>query len=235
MNQQALPKWFLIMAHALPWGFLIYFLTVTLIDPQLMAQHIQKDHVDLGGLAENMTVIFLIPGIALGFYTFFTYRKNFNPPIIAYWLFLWSLACLYFAGEEISWGQWIFGWATPEQIASLNDQGETNFHNMSSWFDQKPRNLVELWIFITGVVFPFLSLFIDKIYNTEFKRWIHPVPTMVSAGIFYTVIRFASLSSDSDIANLFGSSEVREMAVALYLSLFLCSFYLRIKTKNLLS
>lgn len=42
------------------------------------------------------------------------------------------LALLFFfgAGEEISWGQRIFGWHTPEGIAEINAQGETNLHNL---------------------------------------------------------------------------------------------------------
>ncbi len=35
-------------------------------------------------------------------------------------------------GEEISWGQRIFGWATPAELETLNRQGETNIHNIGS-------------------------------------------------------------------------------------------------------
>lgn len=34
------------------------------------------------------------------------------------------------AMEEISWGQRLFGWSTPAEWVALNDQGETNFHNL---------------------------------------------------------------------------------------------------------
>jgi len=33
------------------------------------------------------------------------------------------------AGEEVSWGQWIFHWASPTYFADSNLQGETNAHN----------------------------------------------------------------------------------------------------------
>jgi len=41
-------------------------------------------------------------------------------------------ALLFFlaAGEEISWGQRIFGWEPGEFFAENNYQGETNFHNL---------------------------------------------------------------------------------------------------------
>jgi hypothetical protein len=42
------------------------------------------------------------------------------------------LALLMFvcAGEEISWGQRIFGWDTPEKWSAMNAQVETNLHNL---------------------------------------------------------------------------------------------------------
>lgn len=47
-------------------------------------------------------------------------------------LWNWGYALLFFVafGEEISWGQRIFGLETPEQLARINVQGETNFHNI---------------------------------------------------------------------------------------------------------
>lgn len=34
--------------------------------------------------------------------------------------------------EEISWGQRLFHWATPAALQQVNDQGETNIHNISN-------------------------------------------------------------------------------------------------------
>src|SRR5437899_4991509 len=36
------------------------------------------------------------------------------------------------AGEEISWGQRIFGFLTPDALKDINHQGESNIHNISS-------------------------------------------------------------------------------------------------------
>ncbi|OMQ14715.1 hypothetical protein A7K94_0214585, partial [Modestobacter sp. VKM Ac-2676] len=33
-------------------------------------------------------------------------------------------------GEEISWGQRVFAFGTPEELAAVNQQAETNFHNV---------------------------------------------------------------------------------------------------------
>jgi hypothetical protein len=43
---------------------------------------------------------------------------------------LLGLAAFFVAGEEISWGQRIFGWGTPETLDAINHQGETNVHNI---------------------------------------------------------------------------------------------------------
>ena len=41
-----------------------------------------------------------------------------------------GLASFVICGEELSWGQWIFGWETPEDLAEINLQDETNLHNL---------------------------------------------------------------------------------------------------------
>ncbi len=74
------------------------------------------------------------------------------------WLLLAALCCLYVAGEEMSWGQHFFGWATPPEWARINDQNETNLHNTSSWFDQKPRFLLGLAVGLGGIGVPLLAL-----------------------------------------------------------------------------
>ena len=43
---------------------------------------------------------------------------------------LLAVAALLVAGEEASWGQWYFGWQTPDAWAAVNRQGETNLHNL---------------------------------------------------------------------------------------------------------
>jgi len=43
---------------------------------------------------------------------------------------LFGLGMFLIAMEEISWGQWFFGFSTPEEIRTANLQGEFNFHNL---------------------------------------------------------------------------------------------------------
>jgi len=42
-----------------------------------------------------------------------------------------AAALLWLGGEEISWGQRLFGWDTPPAIMAVNTHEETNIHNMA--------------------------------------------------------------------------------------------------------
>lgn len=49
------------------------------------------------------------------------------------WAITFALAALtafFIAGEEISWGQRILGFATPADLEAINEQGETTIHNI---------------------------------------------------------------------------------------------------------
>jgi hypothetical protein len=54
---------------------------------------------------------------------FFKTKKN-----LFYLLF--GILFLFGFAEEISWGQRIFAWETPQALQAINAQGETNFHNL---------------------------------------------------------------------------------------------------------
>jgi len=62
--------------------------------------------------------------------------------------------CVVIAGEEISWGQRIFGWGTPVALEDVNHQGESNIHNIG--VVQKAFNLGELFAGLYGAALPIL-------------------------------------------------------------------------------
>ncbi|MGH8531847.1 MAG: hypothetical protein ACREV1_03740, partial [Gammaproteobacteria bacterium] len=84
------------------------------------------------GIVELATPAVLLVAIGAGGAAL-RYRGRFPGVWLNLWVPLIALACFYFAGEELSWGQHLFGWATPEYLNRINDQGETNIHNISSW------------------------------------------------------------------------------------------------------
>jgi hypothetical protein len=70
-----------------------------------------------------------------------------------------ALSCLYIAGEEMSWGQHFFHWNTPEYWAMVNRQEETNLHNTWAIFEKTPRSMLEVGIFVGGLIVPLAAMF----------------------------------------------------------------------------
>ncbi|MCD5312643.1 hypothetical protein [Kineosporia babensis] len=81
-------------------------------------------------------------------------RERYYP--LAALLLLGALAWFFLAGEEISWGQRVFGIATPEGFEG-NHQAETNLHNFTTGID--PEALFRLLQLLISVVMIAVSLF----------------------------------------------------------------------------
>ena len=84
------------------------------------------------GILENLTVLMAFSGGFLLLYVAWLYKLSIKG------LFTLALAALLllFAMEEISWGQRIFGWQTSALMQQINEQQESNFHNLfHEYFD----------------------------------------------------------------------------------------------------
>lgn len=93
------------------------------------------------------------------FFAFWRIRKNTTVNFILKAIVL-GLALLFFfgAGEEISWGQRIFGIQTPEYLSDINAQNEITVHNLYfGEFDIFTIGFDLFWLFF-GVVLPFVCL-----------------------------------------------------------------------------
>lgn len=187
------------------------------------------------GIVENLTPVLLLPAIICGF-LLMQYRKYLPAPWIAVWFLLHAIGAFYFAGEEISWGQHFLGWSTPETLGALNDQNETNLHNISSWFDQKPRLALVLWAIIGGFVTPLLILFgkVGMQGPKHWRYWVLPPQVCMVTGLITALVRvpedvtFAlgkTLTFPFDIR----ASEVQELFLSLFLTFYLVSVYRRLR------
>ena len=105
------------------------------------------------GVVELGTVLFLVVATIFGLRLFID-RERLPAKWMGAWMLMFTLGCIYFGGEEASWGQHYFGWGTPEALAAVNAQQETNLHNISGAFDQLPRNLLGLGVLIGGLILP---------------------------------------------------------------------------------
>ncbi len=78
------------------------------------------------------------------------WRQHQRPLALLYAVAM--VAVIFTAGEEISWGQRIFGWMTPGALDDINNQGETNIHNIGSLL--KIFNVVIMLVAFIAAVLP---------------------------------------------------------------------------------
>lgn len=137
------------------------------------------------GPYEILEAVVLVIALIVALLTLWKMPKD-NKWLVA-WISTAALCCFYVAGEEISLGQHILNWSTPEYWQALNDQGETNLHNTTSWLDQKPRLILTIGVYVGGLIIPLMMMFKPKLLNKPFfKRFAILFPTqqfMVVAGI----------------------------------------------------
>ena len=181
------------------------------------------------GIVENLTVLFLL--VAIGF-SVASIRSAGRLELSRFqiaWLVLMILGSAYFALEEISYGQHMFGWGTAESWKELNDQDETNLHNVHWAFDQLPRNLLTLGILIGGVILPLYRHF-RNIELTESDRfyWQWPTFDCVTIGLLVILIRPILSMVDVDIIN---TGETKENLFALFIMLYCISLNFRLRQK----
>ena len=185
------------------------------------------------GVIELATPIMLVPAI-IGGVIIFINREKLVTKQLGYWILLVTLACIYIAGEEISWGQQLVGWGTPEWIEEINDQHETNLHNTSSWFDQKPRVLLEIFVVICGIFLPLKrKLQGINLPKDSWQYWLFPtmvcLPTAILTVLSRMPERIKTLFDMSESIVVIRTSEVQELYFAIFLMIYLLSIRKRLE------
>ena len=104
-----------------------------------------------GGIVEWATFLLLL----ISAYILFSCARSVRPSLFKAIYYILSGLSFIIGMEEMSWGQMIFNWKTPSRLALINDQGETNLHNIE--FISKHTDLVygvilALIIFVTIAV-----------------------------------------------------------------------------------
>ena len=125
-------------------GFILLFL----FHVELYDQLTSEDNV-----IENLSAVLLFLCGCFFLISFFHARKS--PLKIQHWLsyglLILSIVFFIIAGEEISWGQRIFDIATPDNLSSVNDQDELNFHNINKrFFDRLLDRATIVFVFISS-------------------------------------------------------------------------------------
>lgn len=152
------------------------------------------------------------------------------------WVGIAALATLYISGEEMSWGQHILKWGTPEYWATVNDQGETNLHNTSSWLDQKPRLVLELGVVIGGIIIPLLQRFKPKIleFLPEKLRIIYPTYHLIVISLLAVLVKIIDKIDEAfpDLGLMVRASEVNEVFLFYFILLYLVLLRRRLILQN---
>ena len=187
------------------------------------------------GIIENITVVCLLIAIVV---TILFLKSKVKFKILKIWMVIFLLGAIYYAGEEISWGQHYFGWATPESWTNVNDQQETNLHNTAAIFDQIPRTLLSLAALIGGVLIPlFRRIKNHRPSEESFLDWLLPTYVCLPAALLSLLVSWhekiykifeISIPVVLDIR----AGETKECLLALFMMMYALSIWYRNKNIN---
>ncbi|MGH8459288.1 MAG: hypothetical protein ACRESV_08050, partial [Nevskiales bacterium] len=137
-----------------------------------------------------------------------------------------------------SWGQWYLRWTTPEAWQALNNQQETNLHNLETLgplLDQLPRALLTLGAFVGGIVVPlYLKLRGQWFDPQRFWYWIWPTAITLPVAVLAVILARIDRRIGAVIDQVWPfydmrSGELKEFFLGYFLMLYLLSFRLRLR------
>ncbi len=177
------------------------------------------------GIIENLTVIFLLFALVCTMSIIVRFGKSLHL-FLKIFLVLYCLGCIYFAGEEASWGQHWFGWETSEFFLEHNDQKETNIHNTSEWFDRHPKGVVSLLVFVGGVFIPLLFYYKAwRVHHTRRFWWLWPTWVCLPTAVITTISTWPSKIEDWFGLDFYFNEvqELKECYIAYFILLYIVS------------
>lgn len=227
-----LPRWLWLW---LPSGYLALHLILSGISRDLYETVLGGGEL---GTNELLTMGLLVIAALVGIHTLIIMR-GIGDTRLWMWVFLGTLGCIYFGGEEASWGQHLFGWESSEVWQKFNDQQETNLHNSDKYgplLDQLPRNLLTLGILVGGIIAPLWRRRRELRLNpASIHYWIWPTIVCLPVGIFEVFISFPETIYENVTGNPqpprfnISSGELKEFFAANFLLIYLMSFNLRMR------
>jgi hypothetical protein len=134
--------------------------TILAMGNKMISAAVPEDHYFelVGALSLFITSLLFLYGFRVA-------RKSLDRTWVALvkQLIYLGLALLFFfgAGEEISWGQRIFGFKTPAPLAQVNKQDELNLHNLSVFENSKlftADRMFDAFWFLFAVLTPAVAM-----------------------------------------------------------------------------
>ena len=184
-------------------GFAIVGVVIGAILSYIDHDFLRNVYVVEDGFTEWGTVLALIAALVVCGYRLVTLWGG-RPLRFMAMTSLLTVFCLFGAGEELSWGQRILGFDSPEFFQDYNAQQETGLHNLTIEFDGKEYKLNRI-IFGTGLA---IAVFIYIVVMTPLYRrnprfmqlvdsFAVPMPKLYQVLGYLFVIAVAELLIDS--------------------------------------
>ena len=216
--------------HKLVWLVLPVVVAAIPYAARFIGPHTDSLMYGEAGVVENLTVLFLLVAIIAAISFLISNRTKFK--FLSVWMGIFLLGAIYYAGEEVSWGQHFFGWSTPEQWTEFNDQQETNLHNTHAIFDQIPRTLLSIGAIVGGVFIPLCRRFRRHVRDeNSLADWILPTLVCLPAGLLSQLMGwqeiFEGLGSSIPVALDIRAGEAKECMLALFLMMYALSIWYR--------
>jgi len=191
------------------------------------------------GFGENFTALCFLLVAVCGF-KLARDRDAFEGHWVRHLFLAIGAVALFVTGEEISWGQHFFGWGTPDWLADINKQQETNLHNTAeNLLDQKPRAVASFLILLAGAVAPFLYRkgllsFLDRYPAIV---WLIPAATLAPTAVLVFAPRivdriqvwFKVSVPEPFFITTRHYQEIQEMFIGLFAALYMIDLVLRVR------
>jgi len=150
--------------------------------------------------------------------------------IVSTLLVLLGLACILVAGEEVSWGQTIFGFKSPHEFTENNVQGELNFHNLSM-FQDRPLHTLYAMVGLIGTLLILFkkqisSILEDHISLKDVFDFFAPRTELIfyflSLAVYYFTLEYYIIPYNIENSTIldFPSQEIFELLLSLSLLLY---------------
>ncbi len=175
---------------------------IFLFDEELYLLIIRED-----GVIEYLTASFLLFASIKLFFLFLKIYKKYS--VFNFGLLSYSLVLFFGFGEEISWGQRIFGIQSPSFFSENNFQGEINIHNMMVMGVDLNR-----WIFTYVLVLIFTFYFLitpimyykNKFPKTIVNRFSFLIPNYLYSSIFLITTLIINLNLAEKVSEVWECS-----------------------------
>jgi hypothetical protein len=149
-------------------------------------------------------------------------------PLLALAFLAFGIGCIFGAGEEIAWGQHVFGYGTPERLEEINEQKEVTVHNINSV--QRLTNSAYLIAGLYGSIGAWIARWPWRDRSSELVDLLMP-PLFLTSAFFvmfvYKLVRFTFFPESGFTVTRAG--EWAEFCLALGFFLFACLQWVRLR------